>query len=111
MKEKLKLYIKNVLFVIFFILSCIVFIYNTVIAIVDGRDIRHYLDNVSSGMEVLGSGADIFLIILVFLSIVGSIFSALSVKFAQRRVVKIISAVLCILQFSPIVVGFFILMS
>jgi hypothetical protein len=42
---------------------------------------------------------------------VGSIFSALSVKFAQRRVVKIISAVLCILQISPIVVGFFILMS
>ena len=97
---------KKVISVILFILMIAVFIFEIYVGISGSIAVKRQYDELearnASGHEYLGVGLDFLVFALIFLSVVGGVVSLLSCKFAQYKVIKIVSAVTCALFWFPI---------
>ena len=92
---------KKVISWVLFILTVAIFLFDIYFAITGTIEVDLQLDRIKemggSGVDFLGGGVEILAMGIALLTFVGLIFSALSVKFAQNRVMKIISLVLVLL--------------
>lgn len=92
---------KKVISWVLFILTVAIFLFDIYFAVAGTIEVDLQFDKIEemggSGVDVLGVGVEILAMGIALLTFVGLIFSALSVKFAQNRVMKIISLVLVLL--------------
>ena len=87
---------KKVFSWIFFVLTIFVFTFDLYFAISGTIDVQKNLDKLAatpgaSGVDYLGVGADVLVFGVIAISIIGFIFSIISCKISQNRVMSIIS--------------------
>lgn len=87
---------KKVFSWIFFVLTIFVFAFDLYFAISGIIDVQKNLDKLAatpgaSGVDYLGVGADVLVFGVIAISIIGFIFSIISCKISQNRVMSIIS--------------------
>jgi hypothetical protein len=84
-----------------FVLAILFFLFDVYFAVEGTIEVDLQFDKIEemggSGVDFLGVGVEILAMGIAFFTFVGLIFSALSVKFAQNRVIKITSLVLVLL--------------
>ena len=92
---------KKIISWILFILTLVIFIFDVYAAIFGAIDVKKQMDELiargASGHEYLGVGDDILVLGIIFISVVGLIFSIVSLAVAQNRVIRNISFVLILL--------------
>ena len=92
---------KKVISWILFVLAIAIFVFDIYFAVAGTIEVHLQFDKIEemggSGVDFLGVGVEILVMGIALLTFGGLIFSAFSVKFAQRRVIKIISFVLILL--------------
>jgi len=87
---------KKVFSWIFFVLTIFVFAFDLYFAISGTIDVQKNLDKLAatpgaSGVDYLGVGADVLVFGVIAISIIGFIFSIISCKISQNRVMSIMS--------------------
>ena len=87
---------KKVFSWIFFVLTIFVFAFDLYFAISGTIDVQKNLDKLAatpgaSGVDYLGVGADVLVFGVIAISIFGFIFSIISCKISQNRVISIMS--------------------
>ena len=97
---------KKLFSVIIFVLAITVFVFELVSGIAGAVDVNRQFAELAErgagGHELLGVGLDILVMGIAVLSIAGFVIALLSWKFAQYRVIRIVSGVLCPLFLLPI---------
>ncbi len=97
---------KKVISYFFFVLMIAVFIFELYFSIAGAIDVNNEIAELvargASGHEYLGVGADVLVLGVIFLSVVGFVISLISWKIAQNQVIRIVSSVLCPLFLLPI---------
>lgn len=97
---------KKVISWILFILTVIIFVFDMYITIAGTIDVKNKIEMLvemgRGGMEYMAVGADILLVGVVLISVVGSILAIVCWKTAQNRVIRIISVTLYLLFVLPI---------
>lgn len=92
---------KKVISWVLFILTVAIFLFDVYFAVAGTIEVDLQFDKIKemggSGVDFFGVGVEILAMGIALLTFVGLIFAALSVKFAQKRVIKIISFVLVLL--------------
>ena len=92
---------KKVISWVLFVLAIVFFLFDVYFAVAGMIEVDLQFDKIKemggSGVDLLGVGIEILAIGIVLLTFLGLVFSAFSVKFAQNRVMKIISLVLVLL--------------
>ena len=99
---------------VFMIASAIVFVYDIVWVIDGSMQVRQNLDRIAagygSGVDYLGSGLDIYVFGTMLITLLGLIFSIVSIALSPNRMMKIISIVLaCLFVMVPGPVGILML--
>lgn len=98
---------KKAISIFFFLLMIAVFaweVYGGITGVIDVK--RAYAELAArgaSGHEYLGVGDDILAMGMILFSVVEFVLALVSWKIAQYRVIKIVSAVMCLLFWVPIV--------
>ena len=91
--------------ILLFILVVVIFVIDIYGAIAGAIDVKNKYAEIAarggSGVDYWGVGADILVIGIAFISIVGFIISLISWKISQYRVIRIVSAVMCVLFLLP----------
>ena len=87
---------KKVFSWIFFVLTIFVFTFDLYFAISGTIDVQKNLDKLAatpgaSGVDYLGVGADVLVFGVIAISIIGFIFSIISCKISQNRIMSIMS--------------------
>ena len=92
---------KKVISWVLFILTIAIFLFDIYFAVAGAIDVKFHFEEIvaegGSGVDFFGVGVEILAMGIVLLTFVGLIFAAFSLKFAQKRVIKIISLVLVLL--------------
>ena len=92
---------KKVISWVLFILTIAIFLFDIYFTVAGAIDVKLHFEEIvaegGSGVDFWGVGVEILAMGIVLLTFVGLIFAAFSVKFAQKRVIKIISVAISFL--------------
>ena len=98
---------------ILFILTVIVFIFDIYVTVAGTIDVKNQMDRLAatgaSGVDYWGVGADILVMFIILITVVGLILAIVSSKFAQSRVIEILSIIIFLLFIPVTLLCFFII--
>jgi hypothetical protein len=98
---------------ILFILTVIVFIFDIYVTVTGTIDVKNQMDRLAatgaSGVDYWGVGADILIMFIILITVVGLILAIVSSKFAQSRVIEILSIIIFLLFIPVTLLCFFII--
>jgi hypothetical protein len=96
-----------------FILTVIVFIFDIYVTVTGTIDVKNQMDRLAatgaSGVDYWGVGADILIMFIILITVVGLILAIVSSKFAQSRVIEILSIIIFLLFIPVTLLCFFII--
>ena len=96
-----------------FIITVIVFIFDIYVTVTGTIDVKNQMDRLAatgaSGVDYWGVGADILIMFIILITVVGLILAIVSSKFAQSRVIEILSIIIFLLFIPVTLLCFFII--